>query len=243
MEEEQQLSTEQKEEQVQEPTVEELKQEVEKLKTSEKGWQDTAAKWRRKHEELQKLKVENKEELSSEKFPEGTDPLLKLREQFETDPTLTTAAMVDRAGHYYYQQMKKEEKVKRLFRKEFKDFEEHEDKVDEWMEKLPLSKRADSEMIKMAYKIAKAESLEDIEKIKEEAKKEGKEEGEKETFEEAKELHTVVTPKGGPEKGTRTSVKLTPDELKMASRYGMSTEEYAKLKTQTKITPGEKAKR
>ena len=230
-------STETTETETKEPTAEELKQELAKSKASEKGWQDTAAKWQRKHDEA-KTQAEIKPE---ETYTEQTDPLAKLREAYDTDPTLTTAQMVDRAGRHYYSQLKKENSIKHQLRKSYKDFDEYEDKVDQWVEKLPFNKRTDPEMVEMAYKVAKAESLEDVDKVKEKAKEEGKKEATAETLDEAKALHAAGTPSGA-EKETKTTVKMSPEDEKMATRYGMSKEEWAKWKTASKITPGQKAK-
>jgi phage I-like protein len=106
-----------------------------------------------------------------------------------------------------------------------------------------LPEKRTPDMYEMAYKIAKTEKLEDIEKIRADAREKGKEEAKKETLESAQELHAASTPRSGAPKETKTSVRLSPDEEKMAARYGMSKEDYAKWKANSKISQPEKATR
>lgn len=216
--------------------------EKEQLKDELELYKNRAAKWQRKHDEL---KTQQPEPQDYQPTQPATDPLASLREQYDTDPFTATVGMVDRAGRHYYSQakneVKKEQKAKRVLRRSYKDFDEYEDRVDEFMEKMSPEKRT-PDMFEMAYKVAKTEKIEDIEKIREEAKEEGKKEGAEATLENAQEIHAAATPRGTAPKETKTAVRLTPDEEKMAARYGMSNEVYAKWKSTKEITGGTKAR-
>ena len=228
-----------------EPTAEELKQEVVKLKASEKGWQDSASKWQRKHDEL-KEQAETKPE-ETYKPEVATDPTAGLREQYDTDPFATSVHMADRAGRHYAEQVRKElvkeNKAKRQLRRSYKDFDNYEDRVDDFMGKMVPDKRT-QDMYEMAYKVAKTEAQEDqdLDKIKKEAKEEGLKEGAEKKLEEAKEIHEASIPRGGAPKESKTAPKLSELELKMATRYGMTPEAWQKSKETKVITGGEKAR-
>ncbi|GAI14564.1 unnamed protein product [marine sediment metagenome] len=223
------------------PETPQVDQEKEGLKKEVQLYRDRAAKWQRKHDEVK----ETKETPPEPAYSEQGDLLVKLREKYDEDPVGIAVGMADRAGRHYAEQvrvqLKKETKAKRQLARTYKDFDEYEDRVDEFMEKMPLDKRT-PDMFEMAYKVAKTEKIEDLEKIKTEAKAEGKEEGKAESLEEAKDIHTASIPRGALPKETKTTVKLSDEEQKMAARFGMTPDKYAEWKNKTKITGGEKAK-
>lgn len=223
------------------PETPQVDQEKEGLKKEVQLYKDRAAKWQRKHDEVK----ETAEKPPEPAYSEQGDPFVKLREKYDEDPVVTAVGMADRAGRHYAEQvrvqLKKETKAKRQLARTYKDFDEYEDRVDEFIEKMPQDKRT-PDMFEMAYKVAKTEKLEDLEKIKTEAKAKGKEEGKAESLEEAKDIHTASIPRGAPPKETKTTVKLSDEEQKMARRFGITDEQYAGWKNKTKITGGEKAK-
>lgn len=222
-------------EQVADNEKEQLKQEIELYK-------NRAAKWQRRHDELKE----------KEEAPPATpatetqgDPLATLREKFDNDPFSITMEMIDRASRFHSEKavdrVETQAEIKRQLRRQYKDFDDYLDRTVKFMKKMAPEKRT-RDMWEMAHKVAKTESLEDVEKIKAEAKEKGKEEGKAESLEEAKDIHAASTPRGVTPKETKTTVKLTEDELKMAARFGMTPEKYAEWKNKTKITPGEKAR-
>jgi hypothetical protein len=229
--------------------------ELEKLKEEVNFYKGLKAKWKRKYFEV-KENEESKEqpkEQQQQNFSSTQPDINALREQYENDPFAATLGFIDKASRHYTNQVtrktqedlktvRKENRIKRQLRKSYKDFDEFEDRVDELMDQMSPEKRT-YDMFEMAMKIAKTEKFEDLESIREEAIAKGKKEASKNTLEQAKEIHAQSMPRGAAPKTQRGSVTLSPDEEKMAARYGMTKEDYAKWKTNTQITQAEKARK